>query len=209
MKKTVIIICISLFLILSGSAAFACMADHGSNHNGGDAMGWGSWEDSRVEDFSRNGNQKKSSKNYNDSSRSMSNFNRSDWMGFDGGSRGNNFGYGGGFGSSERGMGSSFFGGGSHGNSNGGGTPFWYCGSAMIDFSNLFSLFSNLNLLSGLYDINEDGQIVGAINIGGTFYSLLLNPLKTEDTSPVPLPGTLLLLGSSAGLFGIIKRRIG
>lgn len=99
------------------------------------------------------------------------------------------------------------YGGGYSGNYAGFQNSYWYCNNAMVDFSSIFALLSNYNLFSGFYEITEDGQIVGTINIAGILYNFKLSP--AQDTSPVPLPGSLLFLGSSAGLFGIIKRRLG
>lgn len=80
---------------------------------------------------------------------------------------------------------------------------FWYCDSISIDLINLLASLSNLNLM---YEIQDSGQIVGTITIFFKTYSFVIRPM-CDDIPQVPVPGALLLLGSSIGVLALLKRR--
>lgn len=210
MKKNFLIFCISLLVMMSGNLALACVSDNTNNYDNEDPMELVSWENTCVDDFLMTGKMSSGSSNPtqgNGSSKNNSHAGNGNAYGMtDSYGWGNNSSYGNEFGNEFDRKNSG------HATAPGfmnPGSPFWYCGGTTIDLSDILALISNWDLFVGMYDIDENGQIIGTINIGGILYSFVLNPMCPDDVPQVPLPGTLLLLGSAAGLFGIVKRRLG
>jgi probable HAF family extracellular repeat protein len=85
---------------------------------------------------------------------------------------------------------------------------FWYEGATIIDLNDFISGDSEWESITNAYDINEWGQIVGVGVIDGQMHAFLMNPDGLEY-SPVPLPGTSMLLGSCITLLAALKRRRG
>jgi hypothetical protein len=177
MMKNINILCVFLFLLLASGAAIPCMADDSYSTAIGSSLKWRGWKDVSVQDYCKGaaGLQKQGSEKSGGATSALQ-LNSSMKSAYSYGS----------------------------GNSVSAANALWYRGGTAVDLSSILSLVSNWNLFAGVYEIDDDGQIFGSVNIGGVLYNFVLNPVNQ-----VPIPGSLLLLVSSAGLLGLMRRRIG
>lgn len=98
---------------------------------------------------------------------------------------------------------------------------FWYSDATMIDLNDFIPLESDWECLTTAYDINEWGQIVGIGQKDGETHAFIMTPTDVADSSTlsllmsgaematlevVPIPGSLLLLGSCI-LAGALRKR--
>jgi hypothetical protein len=82
---------------------------------------------------------------------------------------------------------------------------FIYDDGGLLDLNDLLS--DDLNwLITEAWDINDRGQIVGRGIFDGEQRAVLLNP---TSAAPVPLPSTLILLGTAIAGLIISKRETG